>query len=901
MKTTGRRRVAAAAMGLWVALAACSGPDEAGPVDREALMRHLRQGIEHIRVDLRDSAAAELERCAGMAPADPDVLLQRARLKLLVGGDEALVARGWLTEIVTRDPDHVAARRMLYELDRGAGDDAAASPHRDAIERVLGPLGVFDLQLLDAAAGRKPGNPRAAVEAPAGAVPGTREAFEVLQQGLLGLQREGHYAPDVAVPAIEEMLGRFPDLAAIRLLYVRNLLDKQIRITAGTRPGLPALSPRTTSDHAQLHLERVIDTTHPGSALALEAWSRLANVALRLGDWEQSIRLCDVLIQRVGVDPTLRRTALETKGVALYKDRRFAEAVTVLEATLREPLPIPAPYRRLPPAELERFVAWSELPARWILRNAYRDHGQAIPAGSRAFMLRADLEPGALPEEQKFVDIAPRLGIDKLDGLGPSGWADYDQDGDLDLFVTGCDSYGALFRNDGERFTDASVAAGLFEAQSGFSATFADPDNDGWPDIYVGRDGWNGPAKDSLYHNQGDGSFVDVSDRSGLGDLGSTFVHHWLDFDRDGLLDVYLANGITGAGDTNRLFRNRGDGTFADVTGAAGLQESPGTKTIGIAIGDYDDDGYPDIFVSGFQTLNRLYRNRGDGSFEELAAKLGVDGRDHVSTGYVSFFLDYDLDGRLDILRTSLAPWNETLAAMSALWDTTASSIKQQLAVNAPKLYRHLPGGGFEEVAMAAGLVHPVGVMGANVADVDNDGYTDLYLGTGDPKIERLEPDRFYLNRQGKFSDQTFAYGLGHLGKGHGVSIVDWNRDGRVEIYAQEGGFEHGDQWNNAFYLNRLEAGNWLQLRLSGRASNRDAIGAKVVARLNGRTVTREVHGGHGFGSSDMPALAFGLGAETRVVELEVRWPAGGKQVFRDVAANRRLHLVEGGELAEER
>jgi hypothetical protein len=400
----------------------------------------------------------------------------------------------------------------------------------------------------------------------------------------------------------------------------------------------------------------------------------------------------------------------------------------------------------------------------------------------------------------------------------------------------------------------------------------------------------------SLYRNNGDGTFVDVTEQAGVGNLGSSFVCTWSDVDRDGDVDLMVANGITGGGDTNALYRNNGDGTFTDVTVQAGLAVPAGTRTIGLAFGDYDLDGWPDLFVSGFGTRNRLYRNKGDGTFAEIAAQAGVAGEDEISTGYVAFFLDYDNDLDLDILKTNLAPWSHVLAGLSDRFDALTAEQRRPTLRFCPKLYRNEGDGTFTEVGEQAGFVLPIGIMGAGVADLDNDGYLDAYFGTGDPALERMEPDRFWHNNgDGTFTDVTFAAGLGNIGKGHGVTFADVDGDGDLEIYAPEGGFVHGDAWPNALYLNRQKSGNhWLHIDLEGRESNRDALDTKLIVRAGDLRILREVHNGEGFGSSNTPTVEVGIGQAREIDLLEVRWPSGRIQTFDDVPIDGRIVLIEG-------
>jgi hypothetical protein len=385
--------------------------------------------------------------------------------------------------------------------------------------------------------------------------------------------------------------------------------------------------------------------------------------------------------------------------------------------------------------------------------------------------------------------------------------------------------------------------------------------------------------------NNGDGTFTDVASAAGVADGGSSFNATWFDYDRDGWLDLVMTNGVYLDGSTNRLYRNRGDGTFADVTSAAGLQEKPFAGTIGLAVGDIDDDGWLDVFFHGRSGPNRLYRNDGDGTFTDIAASAGVIGP-REQDGYIAFLADLDSDGDLDIFTGSLAKWEQVLAGYEEGYEGA------QLADN-PRLYRNGGGGKFEDVSLDAGFHYPIGIMAGGVADLDNDGYLDIYLGTGNPELRRLEPNILYHNRGGvTFEDVTRYSGLGGLGKGHGITFLDWDGDGDLEIYAEYGGFFHGDFWRNAFYRN--EAGNdnnWLSIKLEQAGGNHLAIGARVTVRAGDLVQARHLLAGSGFGSSDPPVLHYGLGRRSRVDGIEIRWPDGSVQTLGPRPVNRAMHI----------
>jgi tetratricopeptide (TPR) repeat protein len=850
-------------------------PSSAAPLSEEAeFSRRLHLGVEQLRRFLPDSARAELEFCAGIRPDDPELLFHEARLELLPGGAGPAAAIDRLERVLAQKPDSMKARRMLYELELRAGGSRAQG-YRAAILDAHGQLGEFEMLSRDAFMTGKKGPSLSFVQEQ----PGARyhEEYRTLRAALLRLRRDGAFAPSQAVPVIERMLRQFPDLATIRLSYAKMLVFGGIRVNYSERPDLPPMSSALILDMVQLHFEQVLDQLDPRSPMALEALNMLGHTALLMGDYEETLAYTDILLAAPHFPASYRHRQLGRRGLARFKQKRYAEAIDLMNRSLEES----TTHRRS---------------IRWILRLVYEAANTPPEQRHNTFVLREDLlqPPGGTVFD--FEDMAPRLGIDKRDGVGASAWGDFDGDGDYDLFVTGADSYGALYRNDGDAFTDVSREAGLFHVHSGFSATFADYDSDGRPDLHIGRDGWSGPMPNSLYRNNGDGTFSEVTEQAGLANPGSSFVCAWSDVDRDGDIDLAVANGITGGGDTNALYRNNGDGTFTDITRPAGLAEPSGTRTIGLAFGDYDLDGWPDLFVSGFATRNRLYRNRGDGTFVEVAEQAGVAGGGGRRVGYVAFFFDYDNDLDLDILHTALAPWDQVLRGLSDDYASLSAAERKELLFNCPKLYRNEGDGSFTEVGEPAGFIHPVGIMGAGVADLDNDGYLDAYFGTGDPTIERMEPDRFYRNNgDGSFTDVTFASGLGNLGKGHGITFIDLDGDGDLEIYVPEGGFVHGDAWPNAFYVNRRDSGNhWLHVDLEGRESNREALDAKLLVSAGTLELLREVHNGEGFGSSNTPTVELGLGHATQVDRLEVRWPSGTVQTFDDVPVDRRIVLREG-------
>ena len=859
----------------WAAGCGGDGSNEGGgeaPGEDAEYARRLRLAVDQLRRHLAQSAEAELAWCTEARPGDPEPWFHRARLELLPGRAEPAVARALarelLGEVLVRDAGHVGAHRILYELARDQNDDATAQTHGDAIRAAYGPLAEVELHQLGMY--RRFGVSQGLLMDAQDPTHQLFPDYQRLMNAFGSFQRKGAYNPGFGAAELEILLNHYDELAGLRHQYARTLDYNQVRLATPPDSHLPPISSEVSLDLARRHVVLAYDRVAPSTRLATDLLRHLGRLALQMAEYDDAVLWYDLALKDERLSTVNAGSIRIAQGVARYKQGRHREALEL--------------YAQGPRTVINR----------WLQRLAQR----SLPADQRPplvqeFRLREDFPQLEADEVPPFVDVAAALGVNKLDGLGPSAWADVDRDGDHDLFVCGADSYGMLLLDEGERFRDATREMGLERVQSGFSATLVDVHGDGLPDLYLGRDGWNGPAPNALYRNTGEG-FEDVTAGSGAGDRGSSFVHLWSDVDRDGDLDLYVANGITGGPDTNALYTNRGEGTFADGTQAAGLTEPVPTRTIGVAVGDYDDDGWPDLFCSGYQTLNRLYHNEGKGVFREVAREAGVDGRAHIGSGYVAFFADFDGDLDLDILRTSLAPWEDVLNDLKAPPSRPGPTVRR----NVPRLYLNQGGGRFSDGTEAAGLVHPIGIMGAGVADLDNDGWLDLVFGTGDPDVARLEPDRYFHNLGGgRFTDRTFVSGLDNLGKGHGVTFIDRDGDGDLEIYMPEGGFVHGDPWPNAYYDNRLDAGNaWLHVELEGQGTNRDAIGARVVVRAGDLALLRVMNNGEGFGSTNSKPLEFGLGKAEAVDALQVRWPDGEEQAFEDVPLNARILLRQGEE-----
>jgi hypothetical protein len=523
------------------------------------------------------------------------------------------------------------------------------------------------------------------------------------------------------------------------------------------------------------------------------------------------------------------------------------------------------------------------LEVRWLLTVAAMTLGR-YPDGvperwrlpAKAFVSEQD--PG------RFEDVAHEAGLHAIGRAGGAVIEDYDGDGRFDIFVSSTDPCASarLYRNAGDgRFEDRTTDAGLAEQLGGINATHTDYDNDGRIDLFVMRGGWEFAMRNSLLRNDGTGVFADVTSRAGLSSaLHRTHSAAWADFDNDGWLDVFVAHEETPAA----LFRNNRDGTFTDVAARAGVRRTAFSK--GSAWGDFDNDGDPDLYVSNYGEPNFFYVNNGDGTFTERAAQLGVD---RPIMSFPTWFFDYDNDGWLDLFVASFVP---------SVTEVVRHYLDLPVRAETFKLYRNNRKGGFEDVTTSAGLARVAPVMGANFGDIDNDGFLDIYLGTGAPSYAALVPNLMFRNLSGRrFADVTAATGTGHLQKGHGVAWADLDDDGDLDIYANIGGFLPGDVYSRALFRNPGHGSSWIRVRLEGVKSNRPGIGAKITLVLpDGSLRYREVNGGGSFGASPLEQH-IGLGKVGRIARIEIEWPGSKtKQVLTDVRANQRIVVKEGAQ-----
>jgi hypothetical protein len=556
---------------------------------------------------------------------------------------------------------------------------------------------------------------------------------------------------------------------------------------------------------------------------------------------------------------------------------------------------------------IEAFTAYLEespgdLRARWLLNIAYMTlgkHPQEVPP---RYLLPVDSFHSSA-DIGRFTNVATRVGLtSRAPGLaGGSVFDDFNGDSLPDLFTSSIDvDRGAsLFVNLGDgSFEDRSQTAGLDAQPYALNVRAADFDNDGDLDLLLLRGGWELPTRMSLLSNNGRGEFTDITIEAGLDEPIATESAEWGDFDNDGYVDLFVCGEYRpGTPDTRnlcRLYRNKGDATFVDVAAAAGVRNDRYAK--GAAWGDFDNDGHLDLFVSNMSISapmpSRLYQNQGDGTFRDVASEMGITGAFHHFT---CLFWDYDNDGWLDLL---VSDYHDSQA------EVVASNIGVPLKTSRhPFLYRNLNGKGFEDVSASVGLNRPIPAMSINIGDLDNDGWLDLHMGTGWMSYSGLIPDLTLKNEEGgRFLDITDSSGTGHLQKGHGVSFADWNCDGYLDFVVVLGGGYPGDKGYTALFQNPGQEGcNYLDVKLVGRKTNRSALGAKLTATLRDmrgtqRTIHRTIGNNGSFGGNSL-VQHIGLSDAQSIESLTIQWPTSGStQTFRDIVSGQSIEVTEGSD-----
>lgn len=687
-----------------------------------------------------------------------------------------------------------------------------------------------------------------------------------------------------------------PDFSGFNLVDSFATLPPE-RTKLETLCEIRSLSLEQATSTIEAALQASSESVDPAKAIRLHNAS--ATVYLFKGDtanaiaqFEQALRIAEANLTENPRLPAMRNIDLAALGIAHMRRGEVDNCVTNHNAD-RCIFPLTIAARHSSRSGSERAIEYferylerepSSLEVRWLLNVAYQTLGEYPDKVPKAYLI----PPAALESKEnigRFVDIAPSLGLDTVGSAGGSIVDDFNNDGFLDVVETSFDPCQPMraFRNNGDgTFLDISTRSHLAEQLGGINSVQTDFNNDGLLDVFVMRGGWQWPMRNSLLRNNGNGTFSDVTFDSGLLSVDHpTHSAAWADFDNDGWLDVFIGHEHT----PSQLFRNKGDGTFEDISTRAGVNRVAFTK--GVAWGDYDDDGYPDLYVSNYGEDNFLYHNKRDGSFEEVAKQVGVE---QPKWSFPTWFWDYDNDGRLDLLVASYFFGNGE-------WVRPYLGLPRQ--GDSMKLYRNAGNGTFLDVTKEVGLDRSVAAMGANFGDLDNDGFLDFYLGTGAPTYTALMPNLLFRNQNGRsFAEISSSSGTGHLQKGHGVSFADLDNDGDEDIFENLGGAVPGDKYNTVLFANPGHGNNWISIKLVGVKSNRAAIGAKIKLTLQGPGSKsairyREVSSGGSFGASPL-IQHIGIGKATRIASIEVTWPTSRtRQEFNNVLPNQFIEIKE--------
>jgi VCBS repeat protein/ASPIC/UnbV protein len=543
----------------------------------------------------------------------------------------------------------------------------------------------------------------------------------------------------------------------------------------------------------------------------------------------------------------------------------------------------------------------NDFESRWLLNLAYMATGgypYEVPPSLLLNLATTDTSCTVKP----FTDMADRLGLNIKNQAGGSIVDDFNNDGYVDIVTSSWSLHEGMhyFVNNGNgTFRDMSAAAGINELTGGLNLQQTDYNNDGWKDIFVLRGAWRGlygREPNSLLRNNGDGTFTDVTKKAGLLSFHPTQTATWADFNNDGWLDVFIGNETRSGNDINpcEFYLNNRNGAFTEIAMNAGCNLTEFIK--GVTSGDYNNDGWMDIFVSTLNGKKILLKNEGlaNGAlhFKDVSFNAGLT--NNLSGTFTTWFWDYDNDGWLDILVSGY----EFTKSLS--WYAALEALHKPLGGSGHIfLYRNKHDGTFEDASEKTGLNNIAFSMGGNFGDIDNDGWPDFYLGTGNPQYTSLVPNKMFKNVNGNhFADITIPARVGNLQKGHGVSFVDLDNDGDQDIYIDMGGAYVGDGYENALYVNPGQNNNHqLTISLEGNQCNRAAIGARIKVTFtdNGvkRAVFREVNSGGSFGANPL-RQHIGIGQAASVDEIEIQWPGNSStQVIKHVPIEAIINIKQ--------
>jgi tetratricopeptide (TPR) repeat protein len=656
-------------------------------------------------------------------------------------------------------------------------------------------------------------------------------------------------------------------------------------------------------------------TKDPGANLNMVF--RKANALLEAGREKEAVDLFDRIAKFVKDVPESRKAVIPMLGLACM---RLAERTNCVNNHSAESCIMPIQgsgiHKDKSPAEkaIELFALSlkedpTNLDSRWLLNIAYMLTGGYPLKVPQAFLIPG-LDAKSKVNVTPFKDIAAGLNLDVKNRSGGMIVDDFNNDGNLDIISSawGLDDPMHYFKNNGDgTFTDVSAVSGISKFKGALNITQTDYNNDGWLDIFMLRGGWQGQnfgleQPNSLIRNNGDGTFTDVTYEAGIFSEHPTQTGTWNDFNNDGWLDLYIGNETFAPEHPQpcELFINNKNGTFTDIAPSLGVNVVGYVK--GVTSGDYDNDGWADLFLSTLGGQKILFHNEGANG-KGLAFKMVSNEAGFANSEYRTFptwFFDFNNDGWLDIFMCNYE-FDRPLsyyAAKEALNPSADPAGKIML-------FQNNKNGTFTNVAPAMDVNQTCFSMGSNFGDIDNDGYLDIYLGTGNPSYQSIVPNRLYKNIDGKnFVDVTNTARVGQLQKGHGVSFADIDNNGTQDIAMDLGGAFLGDAYNSALFYNPGQGNNnWISLKLEGTRSNRQSIGAKITVTIteNGiqRMIYREINSGGSFGCSPL-RQSIGIGSAKIIDEIKITWPASGiTQVYKNISPKQFLKITEGKQETE--
>ncbi len=552
--------------------------------------------------------------------------------------------------------------------------------------------------------------------------------------------------------------------------------------------------------------------------------------------------------------------------------------------------------------------------SRWLLNIAYMTLGEYPEGVPKKWLIPERVFQSIYPLK-KFEDIAPQLGLNVNELSGGGIVEDFNNDNLLDVMVSSWfpSQHLRYFLNNGNgTFIEKTETAGLLEVGGGLNMVQADYNNDGFLDVFILRGAWMGTLgkqPNSLLRNNGDNTFTDVTIETGLLSFHPTQTAVWADLNNDGWVDLFIGN-ESEKDDINpcELFLNNKDGTFSNITLSAGISVSDVQNPYyvkGVTSADYNNDGWMDMYISTLQphSKNLLYINNGldktgNLHFEEVGANYGLG--EKISS-FPTWSFDYNNDGWMDIF---VAGYDRS-DFYTIIPDIVQEYLGEPNKAETMRLYKNNKGV-FTDVSKEVGLNRIGYAMGANYGDLDNDGYLDIYLSTGEVSFESIIPNRVFRNNAGKtFQDVTTSGGFGHIQKGHAVSFSDIDNDGDQDIHVVMGGAYEGDNFFNSLYKNPYQNdNNWVTLKLEGTKANRSAIGSRleltVLEEGHERKIFHTISSGGSFGCSTLRA-EIGVGKASELKELKVIWAGSGtQQTFQKIKLNTFFKLIEGNAYPEE-